>query len=254
MQKTSANVSQCIGAVIKNCQNVNEHRLLGFRTEARPQPSDSSAIQNEQYYGCVAQIHLLMTLPELIWSHLDDCDYFVATQLFILSRHISTGLQLDANHKILRKFPVAKRQCTHLQQFFFVIKQLCIEQLEQPELDADKAVKCLASLLLLENCKFEKLLTMFIQLRTRAYRRLFSSRMTGAPKAKDKILSSLKVLDETLLLIYTCFVRNEDNRRSPLLVELEQIGGMDAQPTINLIELENEAIQHSLSPLILKFR
>lgn len=253
MQKTSSDVIQRIDAVVKNCQNVNDHHLLGFRTESKPR-SESLPLKNVDYYSCVAQIHLLTTLPELIWSRLDDGDYFVATQLFILSRHISTGLQLDAKGEILGGFPVAKRQCAHLNQFFFVIKQLCVDQLEHPELDTARAVKCLASLLLLENCKLEKLLTMFIQLRTRAFRLLFASHAHVVHKAKDRILSSLQTLNETLLLIFTCFADGDASGKSLLLVELEQIIGPNAQPTVALLNLENEAILRSLPPLIFKFK
>lgn len=253
MQKTSSNVIGKIDAVIKNCQNVNEQHLIGFRTESKPK-NENILLKNADYYGCVAQIHLLTTLPELIWSRLDDGDYFVATQLFILSRYISTGLQLDAKNCILNSFPVAKRQCAHLNQFFFVIKQLCVEQLEHPELGTETAVKCLASLLFLENCKLEKLLTMFIQLRTRAFRLLFASHTSVISKAKDRILSSLKMLNETLLLIYMCFSNSNENGKSPLLLELEQISGPNAQPTINLLNLENEAIKRSLPGLIFKFK
>lgn len=253
MQKTSSNVIRRIDSVLGNCQDVNEHHLLGFRTEPKPK-NENVQLKNADYYGCVAQIHLLTTLPELIWSRLDDGDYFIATQLFILSRYISTGLQLDAKNNILNNFPVAKRQCAHLNQFFFVIKQLCVEQLEHPELDTKTAVKCLASLLLLENCKLEKLLSMFIQLRTRAFRLLFAHTNVVVHKAKDRILSSLQMLNETLLLIYTCFSYSNENGKSLLLVELEQVSGPNAQPTVNLLNLENEAIKRSLPGLVFKFK
>lgn len=252
MQHTSKSVIEHIDAVIGSCQAVNEQQLLGFRAE--PKSSQVETNQNDRYYNCVAQIHLLTLLPELIWSHLDDGDYFVATQLFMLSRHISTGLQLETNNDILRKFPVARRQCAHMNQFFFIIKQKCIEQLENPELEIESTEKCLTSLLLLENCQLDKLLTMFIQLRTRAFRLVFTTTVNDKRSAKERILLSLKMLDETLMLMFTCFVDTNEHGMTKLMEEIERVAGANAKPTIDILRLENESICRSLSSLILKFK
>lgn len=71
------------------CRSLNEQQLLGFKSE--PQHFKNIDRQTSNYYGIVVQIKLLTELPELIWTCIDAEDYFVATQLFIFSRHISTG-------------------------------------------------------------------------------------------------------------------------------------------------------------------
>lgn len=102
MRKTSSNVTEYIDGIVNSCRNLNENQLMGFKIDSmtsrsNPLPTDSVQIN---YYGCIAQIQLLTKLPEMIWSRLDESDYFVATQQFFFSRHISTGLQLDANMDI----------------------------------------------------------------------------------------------------------------------------------------------------------
>lgn len=71
------------------CRSLNDQQLLGFKSEPLHTKSlDRSTIN---YYGIVVQIKLLTELPELIWTRIDTEDYFVATQLFVFARHISTG-------------------------------------------------------------------------------------------------------------------------------------------------------------------
>lgn len=261
MRVTSSNVIEHIDGIVNSCRNLNEHQLIGFKIDSKALPSDS--VQN----GCIAQIHLLTKLPELIWGRLDECDYFIATQLFIFSRHISTGLQLDANMDIMRKFPVAKRQWNHLNQFFFMIKHRCLEQLEKPELSTDTAVKCLTSLVLLENCQLDKLLTMFTQLRARAFRRMLSNICSehdnfGDVKmhqsAKKRILDSLQLLNETVLQVYKCFIDTNDpldgTNKCLLARELESCAGPGARPVINLIHLDESLMNDTLPSLISKFK
>lgn len=268
MRKTSSNVIEHIEGIVNSCQNLNEHQLIGFKIDPNVDRSllTSDATQ-KNYYGCMAQTHLLTKLPELIWSRLDESDFFVATQLFIFSRHISTGLQLNANMDIMRKFPVAKRQWNHLNQFFFMIKQMCLEQLEKPELTTETAVKCLTSLVLLENCQLDKLLTMFIQLRARAFRRMLSNvnneNDSSGPtqSAKSRIIDSLQLLNETILQLFKCFIdtndsndESKDSNKCLLARELESIAGPNASPVINMINLDDSLMNDTLPSLISKFK
>lgn len=271
MRKTSSNVIEHIEEIVSNCRSLNENQLIGFKIETNVEHNSllSDAVQ-KNYYGCMAQIHLLTKLPELIWSRLDECDYFVATQLFIFSRHISTGLQLDTNMDIMRKFPVAKRQWNHLNQFFFMIKQMCLEQLERPELTTETAVKCLTSLVLLENCQLDKLLSMFIQLRARAFRRMLTTanedqninEMTKVHQSvKSRILDSLQLLNETVSLLFKCFIDINDAKgesigtnKCLLARELELIAGPNAKPVLSMIHLNDSLMNDTLPSLISKFK
>lgn len=267
MRNTSAKVIENIDSIMTSCRNLNEHQLIGFKIDSNIERASLATQANQKnYYGCMAQIHLLTKLPELIWSRLDDGDYFIATQLFIFARHISTGLQLDSNMDFMRKFPVAKSQWNHLNQFFFMMKQMCLEQLEKPELTTETAVKCLASLMLLENCQLDKLLTMFIQLRARAFRRMLSSAGNSETEhsnvhqsAKSRILDSLQLLNETVLQIFKCFIdtsmdASEATNKCLLARELEAITGPDAKPILKMIDLNDSLMNDTLPSLISKFK
>lgn len=77
------------------CRSLNDQQLLGFKSE--PQHFKTFDRQTSNYYGIVVQIKLLTELSELIWTCIDAEDYFVATQLFIFSRHISTGERISSD-------------------------------------------------------------------------------------------------------------------------------------------------------------
>lgn len=235
-------------------RSLNEQQLIGFKVDTKLESSKSTASDttNNKYYGAMAQIHLLITLPELIWQRVDDMDYFQATQLFIFARHIYTGLQLDANLEITKTFPIAKRQWEHLNQFFFMIKRMCLKQLGRSDLSTDLVVKCLTSLALLDNCQIEKLLTLFFQLRTHAFQELLN---TNDDSFKMRILNSLRLLNETISQVYKCFVDTTGQSAKCLLIEeLEMIGGIEAKPVIAMIPLDESNLYKSLPTMISNFK
>lgn len=272
MKSTSSDVVQHIAEIIASCKIVNEQQLIGLKSSAvyESMPNETKITSDRcQEHSYIGQIHLLTMLPELIWTQLDDGNYFVATQLFIFSRHICTGLQLDTSIDIFKRFPIARRQWNHLNQFFFVIKQKCLDQLEKPDLMAETAVKCLASLLMLDNCQLDQLLTIFIQSRTRAFRQTLSNHGIDfgdnqkVYRAKDRVLASLKILNETIELLFTCFIdpvdvasnaTDKNTNLSYLMAELECITGANAKPTISLMNLENSMIVRVLPSLVAKFK
>lgn len=262
MKHTSSTVIEHLHEILLSCRRLNDQQLIGFKLPPTPKSgSDESHSKFDKtitnYYGIVAQIRLLTVLPELIWTRLDDEDFFVATQLFIFSRHISTGLQLETNSSLMKKFSVAKRQWNILNQFFFTIKQKCLETLERPELEAVTAAKCLASLMLLENCQMDKLLTLFTQLRASAYRKVIKSDGSEAhhrsQQIKEKILAGLKLLNETVSLLSQCFIDSK-NDRSFLVKELDKITDPNSLPTISFIETDDSAITATLPSMITKFK
>lgn len=258
MRQTSTAVIGHVDGIMKSCRRLNDQQLIGFKL---PPQVDTKNMKFDKtitnYYGVVAQIRLLTILPEMIWSRLDTEDFFVATQLFIFSRHISTGLQLDTNSNLMRKFSVAKRQWNILNQFFFTIKQLCLDTLERPELEVATAAECLATLVLLENCQIDKLLTLFTQLRAKAFRTVIKPDAIESHRAsqqiKDKILAGLKLLNETVILLSECFINNGDGG-SLLDQQLGRITDPNAPPTISFIDVDKSAITSTLPSMITKFK
>lgn len=243
MKTTSENIS----ANITNLSLQNQDHLMGFKTESEQQRRLNRSANNN-IYGVVVQIKILTILPELIWSRIDVDDFFVATQLFIFSRHISTGLKLDANSDIMKKFPVAKKQWDLLAPFFYTIKQQCLQTLERENLTSEVASKCLASLLLLENCQLEKLLTTFVQTRSKTFMSIIENDDYGV--VKEKLLKSVKVLMSTVSIIHDCFMGSG----GLLTQELQKISTENSKPTLSLLEHESSAIFQTLPDIIAKFR
>lgn len=246
MKITSANISANI--INLNCQN--KDHLMGFKTETEQQRKLNRSANNN-LYGVVVQIKILTTLPELIWSRIDVDDFFVATQLFIFSRHISTGLKLDVNNDVMKKFPVAKKQWDLLAPFFFTIRQQCLQTLERENLTSEVAAKCLASLLLLENCQLEKLLTTFVQTRLKTFTNIIEGEDYGI--VKEKLLMSLKVLMSTVIIVHDCFIGSSQGE-GLLIRELKKISAEDSPPTLSLLNSESTPIFQTLPDIIAKYK
>lgn len=255
MRQTSIIVIEHVEDIMSSCRRLNDQQLIGFKLP--PTRIDNQFDKSvTHYYGIVAQIRLLTALPELIWSRLDTKDYFVATQLFILSRHISTGLQLETNSDVMRKLRVAKRQWNILSQFYFTIKQLCLDALEDPELDVYTAAKCLAAIQSLENCPTDKMLILFTQSRAHAFRKIIKPDfvgLQGSKQTKEKILAGLKMLNNTLVLLSQCFI-SINNDTCFLDREMRSITDPDAPPTISLIDMDDSVLTSTLPSMITKFR
>lgn len=272
MKNTSVSVTEQIGRVMGTCRSLNEQQLIGFKSE--PMPIKTLDRPTSNYYGIVVQIKLLTELPELIWTRIDAEDYFVATQLFVFSRHISTGkridsffsspkqfdqiiwlagLQMDVYRSIMNSFPVAKRLWSMLNPFFHTIKQECMTTLEREHLTSETAAKCLASLILLENCPVDKLFQTFTQLRSKAFKKTLAENFELKDRVKEKIIKSLIVLSSTIVQIFECFVDGGTDN-GLLLDELQRAMSKDALPTLSLIKDESSLLYDSLPDVIKNFK
>lgn len=238
--------SSGISANIINLSTQNY--LIDTKTD---QLKKSRRLGTSSVYSVVVQIKILASLPELIWSSIDVDDFFVATQLFIFSRHISTGLKLDVNNDIMRKFPVAKKQWDLLAPFFYTIRQRCLQTLELENITPSIASTCLASLLLLENCQLEKLLTTFVQTRLKTFRNIVENDDYGAVKVK--LLKSLKVLVDTVSIIHECFI-GENGKEGLLIRELKSISSDESLPTLKLLQQGDSTIFQTLPDIIAKYK
>lgn len=215
MQTSAGTLIEQVHCVQGNCRSLNEQQLLGFKTT----PSDTEVLlqkravskQLSNYYSTMVQIKLLSSLPELIWTHIDREQFYAATELFIFSRHIITGLQLDAKNTLMQRLPVALKQWEILRPFHITIKQAVLGVLERELLTADMAVDCMLSLLLLDKCDLDQVLQTFLQLRSTAYFNCLQSQGSDAEKdkprrVKERILASLHILNGTIELLDTCLL------------------------------------------------
>lgn len=216
MQTSAGTLIEQVQRVQSNCRSLNEQQLLGFQSSAAldagsaaseaalQQRSANRKLQN--YYGTLVQIKLLTALPELIWTHLDNERFYAAAELFVFSRHISTGLQLDGQSALMQKLPVARKQWEILRPFHVTIKQAVLAALEREQLPSELAVDCLQSLLLLEKSDLSAVLQTFMGLRSAAFLRCLESRSSEPRRVKERILASLGVLNGTVDLLDKCLL------------------------------------------------
>lgn len=235
-------------------QNANEkfnkqYFVDAFKCDDSDEQRRAKITSRESFYGIVAQIKILTILLEMTSSLIDDNEFFKATQLFIFSRHISTGLKLDSNKEIMKKFPVAFKQWELIAPFYTTIKQRCLQTLENENLTIDETAKCLSSLVLLENCSMEKLLTILVQTRTKTF--LKSIENENYDVVKEKLLSSVKILIKTVELIHECFISFNEGDKG--LIELELLKVTEG-PTLRLINLKNSGIYQTLPDIISRYK
>lgn len=218
MQTSAGTLIEQVRHVQANCRSLNEQQLLGFQSAANPGGSTADSRPEaalhqrsvgrklQTYYGTMAQIKLLTALPELIWTHLDNERFYAAAELFIFSRHISTGLQLDGQSALMQKLPVARKQWEILRPFHVTIKQAVLAALEREELLPEMAVDCLQSLLLLDKSDLGAVLQTFLGLRSSAFLSCLQSRPSESRRVKERILASLGVLNGTVELLDKCLL------------------------------------------------
>lgn len=259
MKNTSCNAIRNIEHVLLKCKSVNEHQLIGFNPERASNQQRNP--EKAELYSITLQIKILAQLPELIWRHLDNDEFFIATQLFILARHIHTGLRLNktsgANGElVVTRFPLVKNQWALLQQFFGIIKDRCNSRLETEDLLPEVASKCLASLILLESTGVEALLQNLLNSRLKAFCDVLNDDSGKFSVVRDKLLASLTVLNNTVLLIHKCFIDDQQGSRKGLLaVELNRLSSDTAPYTIShVISMANSKAVQFLPDIIAKYR
>ena len=153
----------------------------------------------------------------------------------------------------MKQLPIAKQYWSILSPFGTKIKQACTATLQGEQLSALQATKCLASLSILDQSNVDSLLKTLIQLRGKAFQRTLSDDIDLPVKAK--ILNSLKVLVETLELIYKCFICSESGSDSGLLIEeLAVLTSDKTLPTISLMDCQDVPYIRELPDIIAKYK
>lgn len=118
---------------------------------------------------------------------------------------------------------------------------------------SDTAAKCLASLILLENCPIDKLFQTFTQLRSKAFKKTLAENLEHKDRVKEKIIKSLVVLTGTIMQIFECFI-DAGNNTGLLMDELQTAMNKDAQPTLALIKEESSLLNGTLPDVIKNFK
>ncbi|GAB0088654.1 Conserved oligomeric Golgi complex subunit 1 [Sergentomyia squamirostris] len=252
MKTTSNSVLSNIEGILELTGKI-QNNLKKRREFPENEEKTKRILSRNKYHGVVVQIHILTVLPEMIWTQLNHDEYFLAAQLFAFSRHISTDLQLSDKDSVVRHFPVATRQWTVLKPFLEIIRDHCFATLGRENLPGCVASKCLASLLLLESSNVDALLAVFIELRIKSFLKILEEDEASEKprKVRDKILISLRLVEESFKVMYECFV-GKSGSLGLLFKEIQDL--IERPPTISLLKFDDPEVLHILPGIIAQYK
>jgi len=185
---------------------INKNELMNWKSISREQEISKEQCFNDDVFEITEQIKILINLIELISTSIDECNFLQATQLFLLSRHINASLKLDSHNDLIRKFPVARKVWDLLSPFYSSIKSHCLKALEDQNIDLEKTVDCLGSLILLENGQLTSSLSTFVQIRVKTFLKLLTDSDTNYELVKERLIKSVMELVNSTRIVYEAFV------------------------------------------------
>ncbi|CUT99385.1 oligomeric Golgi complex subunit 1 [Echinococcus multilocularis] len=117
-----------------------------------------------------SQLKLLLDIPEMIWSALDEMDYTGAVEFFLLGRHLSVKMHLTGEAMAAHVNPrvLVKRQWAALDDIENTIASACRKQLALPTVSDEILAQALTALLVLEDQTMRTALDEFLSGRTAA--------------------------------------------------------------------------------------
>ncbi|XP_046399880.1 conserved oligomeric Golgi complex subunit 1 [Ischnura elegans] len=261
MKSNSEKVIQHVDGMSAKCLELQEKHLLGFKLESN-QCFSERFIKRKPFIMLAVQVKLLMVIPEEIWSAMDEEDYLLAAQLFLLARHVNTSLQFSSgedyidSRKVLTWFPVLVHQWNTTSLFRNYILNGCKGKLKLTDLTIESASSCLATSLLLEVCSLEAAEDMFLNLRMESLQNILAN--DAETSIKEQICQSLKLLAQTLYFRHVCFIEeeNHDGKHSGNLVarKLNEIVGSETPKTFSILSVTNEHFHKYLPSIVKEFR
>ncbi|XP_036366016.1 conserved oligomeric Golgi complex subunit 1 isoform X4 [Octopus sinensis] len=211
MKKSSQNVMNSISKIEELCKQLKQNHLAKGTSYIHRPLADKSRKQTENhFYSVASQIKLLLDMPEKMWSAVDSQEFLLAAQAFLLSRHVHTGLQLEAqcSASILSCFPVLSRQWTAISHFKATILQGCRKLLREVNATDQQIADALCSILLLEDCTPRQVFNEFLLARTNAVQQLFHVSQQGIG-IKQQICLVVQLIVKTVHQIYTVFYTSD---------------------------------------------
>ncbi|KAJ8718628.1 hypothetical protein PYW08_002865 [Mythimna loreyi] len=262
MKETTSSTLNHIGDMMAACKNLHNTHLVGFKIDEKPK-AQSFQFNTNPVHSLSVQVKLLMEIPEKIWISIETEDYVKATQLFIMARHVNTGLQLHIGGKNIKPGMqslqrLVQQQWNSLANFNQTIIDVCRQKLQDVDISVEVACSCLVSLYLLDSQSMVELLNTLIGLHSNSSLKStlqfdLAQILEGDIKAqiKDKIVNGVKIVLKTVVLVYACFV---DNDGGAVLAKLQDLFKRDSQPLIELVKFSDPSSLKLLPPAIVNYR
>ncbi|XP_047505586.1 conserved oligomeric Golgi complex subunit 1 isoform X1 [Pieris napi] len=247
MRLTTANTITHINDMMGICKNLHDTHLIGFKIQACPPPSYSFQENVNPVHQISVQIKLLMEIPEKIWKCINNNNFVQAAQLFIMARHINTGLQLQIgsnNGPTMQSLQrLAHQQWNSIGNLSQTIIDMCGQRLQDVDISVEIACSCLLGLYLLDSKPMVDLLNTLINLHSNNSLKTtlqfdLHKILEGDVKAqiKRKIVDGVKIVMKTVELIYACFV---ENNGGVVLERLKELYRADSVPLVNLVQFSD---------------
>ncbi|XP_026741039.1 conserved oligomeric Golgi complex subunit 1 [Trichoplusia ni] len=263
MKDTTGSTLNHISEMMAACKNLHNTHLVGFKIDEKPSATQSFQFNTNPVHSLSVQVKLLMEIPEKIWISIEAEDYVKATQLFIMARHINTGLQLQIGGKTVKPGMqslqrLVQQQWHSISNFNQTIIDVCKQKLQNVEISVEVACSCLVSLYLLDSQSMVELLNTLIGLHSNSSLKStlqydLAQILEGDVKAqiKEKIVNGVKIVLKTVVLVYSCFV---DNDGGAVLAKLQELFRKDSQPLIELVKFSDPSSSKLLPPAICNYR
>uniref|UniRef100_A0A8C6WFS3 Conserved oligomeric Golgi complex subunit 1 n=1 Tax=Neogobius melanostomus TaxID=47308 RepID=A0A8C6WFS3_9GOBI len=203
MRQSSESVLRAVTDMGRYCSGL---KLQG------PGRSDNTQ-HRPQFYSAAAQIALLLEIPERVWSSLEGGQYLRATQLYLLSTHLHSQLQLQTSSgassgacysPVLARFPILVRQLATTGQFRSSILVDSRSVLRGRAVSDQAIAEALVSCMLLEGSSPRQALTDFLLARKASIQQLLTQPQHGAG-IKAQVCSLVELLVTTLFQAYAVF-------------------------------------------------
>lgn len=207
MRQSSERVLRAVTDTGHYCSGLKVHGSA--RSDSTP--AKASSQWQYQFYSAAAQIALLLDIPEQVWSALEAGQYLRATQLYLLSTHLHSQLQLTPSSgapacysPVLARFPILVRQLATTGHFRCSILVDSRSVLRGRAVSDQAIAEALVSCMLLEGSSPRQALTDFLLARKASIQQLLTQPQHGAG-IKAQVCSLVELLVTTLFQAFAVF-------------------------------------------------
>lgn len=262
MKTTTESTLNHITGMMETCKSLHDTHLVGFKVDKK-QTHTSSFINVNPMNGISVQVKMLMEIPEKIWKCIEAEDFVKATRLFIMARHINTGLQLQIGGKNVKPGMqslqrLIQAQWSSVANFNQTIIDVCRQRLQDVDISVEVASSCLTSLYILDSQTMVELLNTFISLHSNSSLKStlqfeLQHILEGDVKAqiKEKIVNAVKIVLKTVVLVYACFV---ENNGGVVLTKLKDLFRVDSETLVEIVQFSDPSALKLLPPVIANYR
>ncbi|CAG4940110.1 unnamed protein product [Parnassius apollo] len=261
MKVTTSSILNHIHDITIACKSLHNTHLVGFNVQ--DQHVQSFQLNSNPVHAIAVQVKLLMEIPEKIWKCIESDDFVNASQLFIMARHVNTGLQLQIGGKNIKPGMqslqrIVQQQWISISNFSQTIINVCRQKLQEVDISVPVACSCLVSLYLLDSQTMVELLNTLIGLHSdsslKSTLQFDLAQILGGDvktQIKKKIVNGVKIVLKTVVLVYACFVNNDGGAVVEMLKDLYR---KDSNPLLYLVNFSDPVSLKLLPSVISNYR